>query len=830
MFNEEQQKAIETIKGQLILVACPGSGKTTTLLGRIHEMIQQGVPAENILMVTFTTAAAGEMKQRFWKKYAEDGMVTFCTIHSFCLATLKKFAHFDAECVLATGDIYEFFFQQLVRHKEIVDKVEYIKALLLDIAVCKNSMCPLAQFEPNCGEKELFDELFKAYENWKDALGKIDYDDMLLKAYELMKNDKTCLEWLQERYQYIQIDEFQDTNYLQRDILYLLAGENGNIAVVGDDDQSIYGFRGAKPEIMLKFAEHYPNAVSLHLSTNYRSDRKIIECASNLIHHNKERFDKEFLASHEEEGIVHHQTYNDIDAEQRGLVKMILEKKMSMEEYRNTSILYRTNKEAVQVSDLLITEKIPFWCTEPIQDKYDHWIYRDILSYHKLGNGIGNKMDLNRILNHPQTRYTAPTAEEEWTLDPEIPVNYLPVAGEDEVYMVLDDSGNIVGYRHRTQQEDGSWLWTDIEDPNAEHYEKVDGLDHIYKVTDKDGTSSYQQYVRNEDGSYAYVPVNENGVPLDDGADATTIDTTHYVHKSGNVYGLYNDNGVLTGYRERVKDGENYVWKVTDPPKSSTSDLQEWSEAKKDNANQGDLSADSGDGTQNSGNNGVIVGGSGAESSQIDNGDGTYTKTETNVSTKTEDGYCITYKTTVTSVYDTNGTLISTQKDGPYEVSREKLNVSEDPSAASAADTIDAEVARVSGKVSYDTTKAAELLAKLNADRASAGLGQLQMNTNSLTYKLAVLKAADMAIYDYSSDDSPLYGTLSELAQKYGGNGDDVSENIWKVSVKSADEIDAKFQSNEGSRGLRMSTGYTQVGIAIVEKNNQDYIAEVYLE
>lgn len=139
------------------------------------------------------------------------------------------------------------------------------------------------------------------------------------------------------------------------------------------------------------------------------------------------------------------------------------------------------------------------------------------------------------------------------------------------------------------------------------------------------------------------MPVNENGVPLDDGADATTIDTTHYVHKSGNVYGLYNDNGVLTGYRERVKDGENYVWKVTDPPKSSTSDLQEWSEAKKDNANQGDLSADSGDGTQNSGNNGVIVGGSGAESSQIDNGDGTYTKTETNVSTKTEDGYCITY-------------------------------------------------------------------------------------------------------------------------------------------------------------------------------------------
>ena len=152
-------------------------------------------------------------------------------------------------------------------------------------------MCPLAQFEPNCGEKELFDELFKAYENWKDALGKIDYDDMLLKAYELMKNDKTCLEWLQERYQYIQIDEFQDTNYLQRDILYLLAGENGNIAVVGDDDQSIYGFRGAKPEIMLKFAEHYPNACLLYTSDrhhrrqygSYRRKHHVRQCISNCL-------------------------------------------------------------------------------------------------------------------------------------------------------------------------------------------------------------------------------------------------------------------------------------------------------------------------------------------------------------------------------------------------------------------------------------------------------------------------------------------------------------------------------------------------------------------
>ena len=166
--------------------------------------------------------------------------------------------------------------------------------------------------------------------------------------------------------------------------------------------------------------------------------------------------------------------------------------------------------------------------------------------------GIKVKMPVNRPDNTEtastvkwyETKYTAPVADVEWILDPEIPDNYVPVAGEDEVYMVLDDSGNITGYRQRTQQEDGSWLWADVKNPNAS-YESVDGLKQVYKVTDKKGNISYEQYVRNEDGSYAYVPVNKKGIPLDDGSDASTIDNNHYVHASGNVYGLYNDNGVL---------------------------------------------------------------------------------------------------------------------------------------------------------------------------------------------------------------------------------------------------------------------------------------------
>ena len=400
-FNEEQQKAVQQIQGQLILVACPGSGKTTTLLARIHHMVETGISPGSILMVTFTKAAAEEMKKRYTVNYPEDGPVTFCTIHSYCLAVLKKFRNFSGECVVDATDVKQFFYGQLLRNKQIADKESYIQALMLDIAVLKNSQCDLRDFSPKCGEKDMFRKLYLAYEDWKNDNEKIDFDDMLLEAYHVMQTDPVCLEWLKEKFQYIQIDEFQDTNYLQRDILYLLAGDEGNIAVVGDDDQSIYGFRGAKPEIMLNFSEKYPNAVKLSLSTNYRSDSDIIKYAGNLILHNKKRFDKDFLVSHKEKGSVTNYAYPGIDEEHVDLMKKLRSDNSKGIDLSQIAVLYRTNQEAVQVSDCLMKENIPFQSTENIPDKYDHWIFRDILSYHKLSIGTGQKIDLSRILNHP---------------------------------------------------------------------------------------------------------------------------------------------------------------------------------------------------------------------------------------------------------------------------------------------------------------------------------------------------------------------------------------------------------------------------------------------
>ena len=216
--------------------------------------------------------------------------------------------------------------------------------------------------------------------------------------------------------------------------------------------------------------------------------------------------------------------------------------------------------------------------------------------------------------------------------------------------------------------------------------------------------------------------------------------------------------------------------------------------------------------------------------SKKDNGDGTYTVTDKTVSTETKGGYLYTYQTTVYSTYDKTGNLISTKKDGPYEISKVAAGgTSATADQSQIASTLDGELARVSGSVSFDTEKASQVLNKLNAERKNQGLNTLSMSASSEAYKLACIRAADMAIYDHSSSSSPMYGTLDSMVSRFNCHSSHPSENIWKASTRSASEIHTRFQANESSRKVRMSNGYSEVGIAIVEKNNQTYVAEIYL-
>lgn len=402
--NEAQEKAIHTINGPVIIVSCPGSGKTTTLIRRIHHMIEQGVDPEKILMVTFANAAAKDMRDRYMVLYGKDAGVTFATIHSLCFNILRQEGRYTADSLLDEREKQEFFFSRLRKMPWVSDAFDTTIAMLTEISVVKNNFIDLKDYAPSCCEKKYFVDLYNQYEEEKEARGKIDFDDMLAKCLELLKENIKIRKRWQDRFHYIQCDEYQDTNYLQRDILYLLAGDRKNLCVVGDDDQSIYRFRGAESKIMLGFGKDFPEAKTIMMSTNYRSAQKIVDIADSCIRFNKERFPKEFLSQRGAEGVQGFVKYTvaNTKAEQIDRVTDVIKKRH--EEgiaYNEMAILVRTNKQASLPAQTLSEMKIPFDSTERIRSMYDEWMFEDIRSYVDLSRGEGTDKDIMRIANRP---------------------------------------------------------------------------------------------------------------------------------------------------------------------------------------------------------------------------------------------------------------------------------------------------------------------------------------------------------------------------------------------------------------------------------------------
>ena len=449
-----------------------------------------------------------------------------------------------------------------------------------------------------------------------------------------------------------------------------------------------------------------------------------------------------------------------------------------------------------------------------------------------------------------QTDYSAgawwlPESDEvdpEWVLDPEIPENYLPVPGEDELYMVIDNDGNILGYRQRTKQEDGSWEWADVNPDIPNNYEAVDGLENIYKVTADDGTVSYYQYIRNEDDTFAFVPVDEKGKPLNEQATDGNVIPDNYRRITGNIYGVLNEYGVVIGYKERCPNSDgSYTWvdcakpvikdngssaivEEKDPPENTSSDQPSVTPPDEQTLPSSSSSAETKPTIPgNTNNNGEIV----------QQGDGTYIQTETLLTSETAGGWVTTYQTVITRVYSEDGVLLSTKKDGPKEISKVKAG-GNDPGAPDKnkiAATLSEELARVSVGINYKTDLAKEILNELNAERSAEGLSALKMDTNSAAYKLAQIRAADMAIYNHSDYDSPSYGTLAEMMDRFHIQSAIPSENTWKTTTsKNAGAVHARFMLHEGSRNAMMSKDYTNIGIAVVQKNGYYYICEVLVD
>lgn len=413
--SKPQEEAMKTINGQVILISCPGSGKTSTVVRRVQYMVDQGIPPQQMLVLTFSKAAATEMKERFLKLMLKEDHrgenVWFATIHSFCYNIISAAYKLTVNNILGEAEgwmIVRKGLEELKRKRilkmDIRDYAEFTSSCIREISVINNNGVDWNTYKAETCPTQEFRAIYNLYEEQKRNIGKIDYDDMLKLCYQLLTEREDYLAYYKKRFRYIIVDEYQDTNFLQRDILYLLAGnpEEANLCVVGDDDQSIYKFRGARPEVMLGFADVYPDCKRIYMDVNYRSEPCIISHAKTLIEHNKTRFSKDIKAFKTGEGIIQElpakTSGKEVDTIVDKIQKLHTEKRTS---YEDMAVLYRNNKQAGLLSLVLMRKGIPFHSNDQITSPYKHWIFNDLVAYYRLSEGIGTGHDLIQVINKP---------------------------------------------------------------------------------------------------------------------------------------------------------------------------------------------------------------------------------------------------------------------------------------------------------------------------------------------------------------------------------------------------------------------------------------------
>jgi DNA helicase-2/ATP-dependent DNA helicase PcrA len=404
-YNDSQIQAINHFKGPCMVLASAGTGKTAVITQRTKKLITDyHVNPGSILVITFTKAAAMEMKQRFMLLMQEgQTRVTFGTFHAVFFMVLKVAYHFDAGNIITDEQRYQLMREIIARHHlDYRDENEFISNLLGEISKVKNMRCPLEHFySSQCGE-EVFREIYKEYERWMRGNRRIDFDDMLLYTYELFSERPDILAAWQKKYAYILIDEFQDINQLQFDIVRMLAQPNNNLFIVGDDDQSIYRFRGSKPEIMLRFPSEYPGCRQILLDTNYRSGQWIVEAALRLIGTNKERFAKQIVTEKKGGEQVNYLLFQNQKEQNLFIIKKIDEEIKRGGRYDRFAVLFRTNTQPRFLTEQLMEYNIPVRMKDHIPNIYEHWIARDILTYIRIAGGSRKRSDFLQIMNRPK--------------------------------------------------------------------------------------------------------------------------------------------------------------------------------------------------------------------------------------------------------------------------------------------------------------------------------------------------------------------------------------------------------------------------------------------
>ena len=404
IFNKEQEEAITHKEGPLMVLAGPGSGKTLVITYRVKWLIENaGVHPSNILVITFTRAAAEEMRKRF---FAFDGMenapVTFGTFHSIFFMILRYAYRYTAGNIIRE-DVKRRYIKEMTENMEleIEDEKEFLSGIINEISYVKGEMMSLSYYHSSNCSDELFAQIYEGYERRLREENLIDFDDMLVFCYELLKERKDILAMWQQKFQYILIDEFQDINKAQFDVVRILADEYRNLFVVGDDDQSIYGFRGSAPQIMLDFNKYYSDAVRIDMCINYRSTGNIVFASRAVAEENEHRYYKDITTYNSQGDTVSVYEFNSLNDEKAFLVSEIRRLIDTGIAADDIAVLSRTNVIGNMYMSRLESDGIPCCDYSVVQDIYEHWISKDILTYIRIALGSRERIDFLRIINKP---------------------------------------------------------------------------------------------------------------------------------------------------------------------------------------------------------------------------------------------------------------------------------------------------------------------------------------------------------------------------------------------------------------------------------------------
>lgn len=411
--NRGQDEAIKHGNGPCMVLAPPGSGKTLIVTERTRYLIEEsGVRPDQILVITFTRYAAREMKERFERLTAgKNYPVTFGTFHSIFYGILKCAYGIGANNLMSEKEssvlLQEVLDQTNIESTpEVEDEEELVRELLREVGMVKNGLCHLKDFHSKYLTQDEFAEVFRSYEHQKKELKKFDFDDMLVQCYALFRKKPEILQGWQKRFQYILIDEFQDINRVQYEVIRMLAAPRYNLFVVGDDDQSIYGFRGAKPELMLYIKQEFPSLRTISLTVNYRSTEFITGAAARVILHNDTRFYKRVQSFRGRGQNVHVQEVLDEQEEAQYVTEEIQKKLDQGIKPGEIAVLFRAAVQARMISEILSEHRIPFEMRDYVTNFYRHFIVKDMMAYLQLAAGKRDRSLFLTICNRP-LRYLA---------------------------------------------------------------------------------------------------------------------------------------------------------------------------------------------------------------------------------------------------------------------------------------------------------------------------------------------------------------------------------------------------------------------------------------